>query len=159
VCARDQAAFELLVRRHGPLVWNVCHRLLGNAHDAEDAFQAAFLVLLRKAARLDRSGSVGPWLHGVAYRVALRARSQHEKEKHPLPADPPDPSADTAAPELRRIMDEEVNRLPERYRAPIILCFLQGRTHEEAARELQWPLGTLKCRIVRARERLRVRLT
>ncbi|OAI46951.1 hypothetical protein AYO44_01880 [Planctomycetaceae bacterium SCGC AG-212-F19] len=156
---RDEAAFELLVRRHGPLVWNVCHRLLGNAHDAEDAFQAVFLILLRKASALDRTGTVAPWLYGVACRVALRARARRGRDPIPLMNEPGDHGSSNQTAELRRILDEEVNRLPERYRAPVVLCYFQGRTHEEAARELHWPLGTVKCRIMRAREWLRVRLT
>lgn len=158
VSRRDEAAFELLVRRHGPLVWGVCRRVLGSPHDAEDAFQATFLVLVRRAVSLDRTRPLSAWLYGVACRVALRAREaaarrrQHERaagraeEWHESGAE---------ARDLRRVLDEELNRLPEKYRVPLILCYLEGKTHEEAAQQLGWPLGTLKCRVLRGREQLR----
>jgi RNA polymerase sigma factor (sigma-70 family) len=159
---RDEAAFELLVRRHGALVWNVCRRLVGNDADAEDAFQATFLVLVRRAGGLDKRGSLAGWLYGVAYRVGVRARANlarrrvHERAAA-LPAGAV-VSTDPAARLLREQLDEEVNRLPEKYRVPVVLCYLEGLTHEEAARQLRWPLGTLKCRLTRARERLQRRL-
>jgi RNA polymerase sigma factor (sigma-70 family) len=161
VSRRDEAAFELLVRRHGPLVWGTCRRVLGNAHDAEDAFQATFLVLIRKAASLDRTRPLSAWLHGVACRVALRAREtaarRRERERA---AGRPEACADAAAEtrDLRRALDEELAALPEKYRTPLVLCYLEGLTHEEAARQLGWPLGTVKTRVLRGRERLRGRL-
>lgn len=161
VATRDDAAFELLVRRHGNLVWNVCRRLLGNAADADDAFQAVFLVLVRKAARLDRAGSVGPWLYSVAHRVALRARANRNRQRDRDRLIPPraDEARDPDFGELRELLDAELARLPEKYRAALVLCDLEGKTHEEAARELCWPLGTLKCRVLRGRDQLRARLT
>jgi RNA polymerase sigma factor (sigma-70 family) len=158
---RDEAAFELLVRRHGPLVWSVCRRILGNAPDADDAFQATFLVFVRKAESLDRLGSVAGWLHGVAYRVAVRARANIwrrrclETKVGALAAACSDAAA---AGELRQVLDEELGRLPEKYRVALVLCCLQGKTYKEAAAELHWPLGTLNCRLVRGREQLRWRL-
>jgi RNA polymerase sigma factor (sigma-70 family) len=161
--AHDEAAFELLVRRYGPLVWGACRRLLGNDADAEDAFQATFLVLVRRAASLDRLGSLAGWLHGVAYRVSIRARANAAR-RHAVERKAGESLAPHAAPkpeesDLRAILDEELGRLPEKYRVPLLLCYFQGHTHEQAARQLAWPLGTVKCRLQRGRERLRQRLT
>jgi RNA polymerase sigma factor (sigma-70 family) len=162
VSRRDEAAFELLIRRHGPLVWGICRRILGNPHDAEDAFQAVFLVLIRRAASLDRTRPLSAWLHGVACRVAVRAREttarrrQREREAGQIEASNENT---TESRDLRRVLDEELDRLPDKYRTPLVLCYLEGLTHEEAARQLGWPLGTLKCRVLRGRERLRHRLT
>jgi RNA polymerase sigma factor (sigma-70 family) len=162
VAERDEAAFEVLLWRHGPMVLAVCRRLLRHEQDAEDAFQATFLVLARKAASIGRRQAVGAWLHRVAGRVALRARALAAK-RAAAPAD----AADLAAPEtseplradLRRALDEEVGRLPEKYRAPFVLCYLDGKTNEEAARELGCPKGTVLSRLAWARQRLRERLT
>src|SRR5262249_3171621 len=149
----DEAAFAALVRRHGPLVLGLCQRLLGNTHDAEDAFQATFLVLVRRAGTLDRRGSVAGWLYGVAYRVAVRARAQRERRRaYERQAPPMQPTATVPDPdryEVRQILDEELSRLPEKYRAPIVLCYLEGKTHAEAALQLQWPLGTVRGRVAR----------
>jgi RNA polymerase sigma factor (sigma-70 family) len=161
VSRHDEAAFELLIRRHGPLVWGVCRRILGSPHDAEDAFQATFLVLIRRAASLDRTRPLSAWLHGVACRVALRAREVAARRRQHERAAGRTEECDTHATEacdLRRILDEELDRLPDKYRTPLVLCYLEGLTHEEAARQLGWPLGTLKCRVWRGRERLRYRL-
>jgi RNA polymerase sigma factor (sigma-70 family) len=162
VTRRDEVAFEVLVRRHGPKVLGVCRRLLRQEQDAEDAFQATFLVLVRKAASIGRSQAVGPWLYRVAYRLALRAKVQADKRaarlnNHPDLATvvwPPDPLWG----DLRAALDEEVNRLPAKYRAPFILCYLDGKTNAEAARELNCPKGTVLSRLAWARERLRIRL-
>jgi RNA polymerase sigma factor (sigma-70 family) len=163
VSQHDQAAFELLVRRHGGLVWNLCRRLLGNAADADDAFQATFLVLVRRAASLDRRGSVAGWLYGVAYRIAVRARANGARgrwrERRAASEQASETRVDSAVGELRQALDEELSELPAKYRMPIVLCYLEGKTHAEAASELGWPLGTLKCRVLRARERLRQRLS
>lgn len=163
VSQRDQAAFELLVRRHGPLVWNLCRRLLGNAADADDAFQATFLVLVRRAGSLDRRGSLAGWLYGVAYRIAVRARANGARgrwrERQAAAEQASETRVDSASGELRQVLDEELSGLPAKYRIPIVLCYLEGKTHAEAASELGWPLGTLKCRVLRARERLRLRLS
>jgi RNA polymerase sigma factor (sigma-70 family) len=160
---RDEAAFEELVQRHGPMVMGVCRRVLGDPHDAEDAFQAAFLVLIRRARTIHKQQSVGSWLHGVACRTARKARATAARRRHhesaaatpPAPVDPPDASLN----EFRLIVDEEVLRLPERYRAPFVLCYLEGVTYQEAARILACPLGTLAARLSRARSRLQKQLT
>ncbi len=162
VSQRDAAAFELLVRRHGPMVLGVCRRLLGHAHDAEDAFQATFLALARKAGAIQRGGSVGSWLYHVAYRVALRARAERARRgehEQPVLAEPVSVAEEPGTGELRQVLDEEVNRLPARQRSAFILCCLEGKTGEEAARELRCPPGTISSRLTRARERLRVGLT
>lgn len=160
---RDQAAFELIVWRHGPAVLGVCQRLLARSQDVEDAFQATFLVFLRKAHTIGKHASIGSWLYKVAYRVALQARSRSARETLLDGRDvlvPAPDTADTAAwREVRLVLDEEVTRLPERYRAAFVLCCLQGKTNADAARELGVPTGTVLSRLSRARERLRVRLT
>lgn len=159
---RDEAAFEALVRRHGPMVWGVCRRLLSNHHDAEDAFQATFLVLVRKARSVVPRGMVGNWLHGVAYRTALRARGTaariraREKQVRAMPepeVGPQDPWRD-----LQPVLDEELDRLPAKYRAAVVLCDLEGKTYQEAARLLGWPVGTLSTRLTRGRKLLADRL-
>jgi RNA polymerase sigma factor (sigma-70 family) len=165
VADRDEAAFELLVRRHERLVLGVCRRVLHDPHDAEDAFQATFLVLARKAAGISARDSVAGWLYRVAYRVALRARAgaagRHEHATPDLSAVPAPDDADRAAAwrELRPLLDREVGRLPEKYRVPVILCYLESRTYEEAARQLGCSRGTVSTRLTRARELLRRRLT
>jgi RNA polymerase sigma factor (sigma-70 family) len=162
VRARDQAAFELLVWRHGPMVLSVCRRVLRREHDAEDAFQAAFLTLVRKAAAVGRRASVGGWLHTVAYRIALRARAG--RRPVPLPAEPrPDvsgegPPAALLRAELASALDEEIHRLPDKYRIAFILCQLEGRTAESAARSLGCAPATVGTRLARARDLLRRRL-
>jgi RNA polymerase sigma factor (sigma-70 family) len=159
---RHELAFAELVRRHGPMVLGVCRRLLG-ADDAEDAFQAVFLVLVRKAGSLGREAVLAHWLHGVAYRTALHARGEiarrRAREKQEVPMAAADPLADLEWRDLRPILDEEVQRLPQRYRAPVILCYLEGQSYEEAARQLGCPKGTVAARLARARERLRAALT
>lgn len=158
---RDEAAFASLMRRHGPLVWNVCRRVLVEEHAAEDAFQATFLVLVRKARSVSKRESVRSWLYGVALRVALRAR-QREGLRRVREQSTPPRQADTAAEadwdDMRSILDEEIQRLPEKYRLPIILCYLEGQTNDEAARQLNCPRGTIATRLARAREQLRSRL-
>jgi RNA polymerase sigma factor (sigma-70 family) len=159
---RDQAAFALLVERHGPLVLGVCRRVLGGVQDAEDAFQATFLVLARRAGSIRDPGLLGNWLYGVASRVARKARAalqkrqRHEKQVTLLPSLQA-PLA-TADPDLGPVLDEELGRLPHKYRAALVLCYLEGKTNEEAARLLHWPAGTVKGRLARARELLRGRL-
>jgi RNA polymerase sigma-70 factor (ECF subfamily) len=159
----DEAAFAELVRRHGPMVRGVCRRLLGDTPDADDAFQAAFLVLARKAGAVARPHQLANWLFGVARRTALRARAgaarRHAREG-PL-VDVPAPEAVPAVvwADLRSVLDEEVGCLPERYRAAFVLCHLQGRTTGEAAVVLGCPRGTVLSRLAWARQRLRARLT
>jgi RNA polymerase sigma factor (sigma-70 family) len=159
---RDPEAFADLVRRHGPLVLNVCRRVLGDSHDAEDAFQASFLVLARRAAAVRKHESLASFLHGVARRCALRLRTDLAKRRrHERQAVTPqtDDPADLTWNEVRQAVDEELARLPEKYRAPLVLCYLQGKTQREAARELGWGEGKLRGRLDRGRERLRARLT
>jgi HlyD family secretion protein len=160
---RDQEAelaFGVLVERHGPMVLRVCRGVLADPHDTQDAFQATFLVLVRKARALWVRDSLGPWLHQVAYRTAACARSaiarrqRHERRA----ARPENVVGDEPAAELERLLHYEIDRLPERYRAPVVLCDLEGKSHEQAARHLGWPVGTVKSRLSRGRERLRARL-
>jgi RNA polymerase sigma factor (sigma-70 family) len=163
---RDEAAFELLVWRHGKMVLGTCRRLLRDGPDAEDAFQACFLALARRAGSIGR-GSVGGWLHKVAFRLALRAkalRTKHDTREQPLgdlapPSGTPDPATDAGWREVRRVLDDEVNRLPDTYRVPFVLCCLEGRSNADAARELGCPVGTVESRLTRARERLRIGLS
>jgi RNA polymerase sigma factor (sigma-70 family) len=156
----DQAAFELLLWRHGPMVHGVCRRILRRTEDAEDAFQATFLTLVRKAGSVRRGVALGAWLYQVAYRVALRSRAsvvpREEPASEPAAASTAD---DLAWRELSPVLDEEVRRLPARYRDPVVLCYLEGRTHAEAARELGCPKGTVAIRLLRARKLLQKRLT
>ncbi len=160
---RDEAAFAAIVQRHGPMVLAVCRRLLRDAQQAEDAFQATFLVLVRKAGSLGKPDALGNWLYGVAYRTSLKIKGclsrLHLREQalihEPCAADGLDA---TSLLEMRSVLDQELLRLPERYRSAIVLCYLQGKTHEQAARELGCPRETISTRVMRGRERLRRRL-
>jgi RNA polymerase sigma factor (sigma-70 family) len=158
---RDQTAFELLVWRHGPMVHGLCRRLLRRAEDADDAFQAAFLILVRKARSIANRTSLGSWLYKVAYRVALEVRAREAKHRAaPANAEIADreTAEDVARRDMRRAVAEEVDRLPEKYRLPVVLCYLSGKTTEEAARSLGCPRGTVLSRLASARQRLRGRL-
>ncbi|MDB5349602.1 MAG: sigE 22 [Planctomycetota bacterium] len=159
VASRDEAAFSLLVDRHGAMVWSACLAVLSDVHDAQDAWQATFLILFRRAGSIRRTMSVGPWLFGVARRVSLRARNESRRRQDlaiklaamtPLLADPPESWAD---------LHEEIDRLPALERAAIIVCDLEGVSHEDAARRLSWPVRTVRKRLYRGRDRLRDRLT
>jgi RNA polymerase sigma factor (sigma-70 family) len=161
--AGEGAAFEALVRRHGPMVLGVCRRVLHDEHTAEDAFQATFLVLFRRARALSRQrGSLAGWLYTVASRVALKARADAARRrlKEGQVVDMPRGQAqpEQVWPDLQPVLDEELNRLPEHSRAALVLCYLQGKTNEEAARLLGCPVGTVKSRLARARDLLRGRL-
>ncbi len=160
---RDEAAFAALVAHHGPMVLATCRRILPERADADDAFQATFLVLARKARSIGDPDRLAPWLHGVARRVAVRARSQAAR-RLAVEADGDEPADVAVAPppddtfELRAILDDELARLPAKYRDPLVLCYLEGLTQDEAARQLAWPLGTVRSRLAGGRDRLRSRL-
>lgn len=154
---RDRAAelaFETLVARHGPMVLGVCRRILNDPDDAADAFQATFLVLVQRAPALSVDGSLGGWLHELGRRVALQVRktaARHKARQGGCLERLPAPERDSGLHELRAILDEEIARLPERYRAAIVLCDLDGLTHEAAARRLRCPSGTIASRLARGR--------
>jgi RNA polymerase sigma factor (sigma-70 family) len=160
---REGAIFEAIVHRHGPMVWGVCRRVLRDHHDAEDAFQTTFLVLARKAASVMPREKLGNWLYGVAYQTATKARAMRAKRRAREGQVLETPQAATAPDDLRdelvESLDRELSRLPEKYRVPIILCDLEGRTHREAASQLRWPIGTVSSRLSRARSMLARRLS
>src|SRR5258708_7814044 len=157
--AREEAAFEELVRRHGPMVLGVCRRVLLNRHDAEDAFQATFLILVRKASSIVARETVGNWLYGVAFRTAQKARAaaarRRLKEKQMAK---PEAIEEDVWRELRPLLDQELNRLPDKYREPVVLCDIEGHTRKAAALRLGCPEGTLSVRLARARVLLAKRL-
>lgn len=161
VVDRDESAFAQLVRRHGSLVLGACRRVLGDAHAAEDVFQATFLVLVRKADSLDRRRPLGNWLYTVAYRLALTARANSSRrrtyESRAAQGRPATAESDRTE-ELKAVLEEELHRLPERHRAPLVLCYLEGKTNEQAAQALGWPRGSISRRLAEARDVLRERL-
>jgi RNA polymerase sigma factor (sigma-70 family) len=165
VTRQDEGAFAALLERQGPMVLGVCRRVLHCHQDAEDAFQAVFLVLIRQAASIGKRESVAGWLYRVAYRVAMKAkisaarRGARENRAGPTanPETPPD--TEVLWRELGPILDEELNQLPEKYRAPLVLCYFEGKTYTQAARELGWTRGTLSGRMAQARDLLRNRLS
>jgi RNA polymerase sigma factor (sigma-70 family) len=161
IAERDEAAFAALVRRHGPMVLGACRRILGNHHDTDDAFQATFLILVRRARSVVNHQAIGAWLHTVACRSAQQARVRNMRRQHrerqvdPLPA----PAIAPAEPhDWQPVFDQELNRLPEKYRAPVILCDLQGQPRRDAARQLNLAEGTLSSRLSRGRRMLAARL-
>jgi RNA polymerase sigma factor (sigma-70 family) len=160
---RDSSAFEALVSRHGPMVLGTCRRMLSDPLDVEDAFQATFLVLARKAGSIQDADRLGPWLHGVARRVATRSRALSGRRKSLERQGGEEPSFESPdlleGFEVREALDEELSRLPEKYRAPLVLCYLEGLTHDEAAAQLRWPVGTVRSRLAGGRDRLRAALT
>jgi len=164
IAQRDETAFEALVQRHGRMVLGVCQSFLHNSADAEDAFQATFLVLVRGAGAVRKRNSLSSWLYGVACRTSLRLRTtaarQRSRDKQVAAmskADFTDTTADSH--DLLPVMNEEVNRLPAKYRAPLVLCYLEGKTTDETAQELGWPRGTVSIRLTRGRDLLRTRLS
>jgi RNA polymerase sigma factor (sigma-70 family) len=165
--SESQAAFRSLVERHGPMVLGVCRHVLNQHHDAEDAFQATFLVLARKGSTIRNRRVLAGWLHEVAYRMANKARTRAVQRRAlereglamlPPAIEPDNQSQEAAWNELRPVLHAEVERLPEKYRIPVILSYLEGKTNEEVAELLEWPVGTVKGRLSRARELLRSRL-
>ena len=160
---RDETAFAAIVRRHGPMVLGACRRVLHDWHAAEDAFQATFLVLARRARSIARPDLLGNWLYGVAYRTAVRAKANAARrnayERQAMPMLTAEPTQEVAWREVMAVLDEEMNRLPEKYRAPLVLCYLEGCTNEEAARQLGHPTGSMSGLLSRGRELLRKRLT
>ena len=171
VCEHDEAAFELLVWRHGKMVYGACRRILTDSHLAEDAFQATFLALARRASSIRANGSLGAWLHRVAYRMALHLRSDalsrasretslnSVTEFASITGSSADPSATAEWRDICLVLDEEVNRLRDCYRLPIVLCYFRGMSNAEAARELGCPVEAIESRLSRGRQRLRAGLT
>jgi RNA polymerase sigma factor (sigma-70 family) len=164
---REDAAFAALVERHGPLVYRVCRRVLSDTNDADDAFQATFLVLVRKGASLKQPERLASWLYGVASRTAQKlkvraaVRSKYEREAGDMPttSNPENSKVENLTlHELRVILDEEIGKMPEKYSLPLTLCYLEGKTNAQAATQLGWPEGSISRRLSKARELLRSRL-
>lgn len=163
IARRDESAFAALMQRHGPMVLGVCRRVLRDPHDAEDAFQATFLVLARRAGSITNPDALAGWLYGVAYRTSLKARGavqrRRGRETSGVAADHPDNAgAGDQAHKTAVALHHELNRLPSKYRVPLVLCYLEGMSNDEAAAQLGCPVGTLRSRLSRARQRLRVKL-
>lgn len=164
---RDPHAFELLLKRHTGLVWGVCRRIVRHDQDSEDAFQATFQTLAQKADSIKVASCLSSWLYRVAYRIAVRVRSKAVKhqqietsiEEEPLDSRTTQALAETIWRDVRVLIDDELQQLPEKYRLPVILCYLEGQTYQEAARQLGWTSGTFSTRLKKARELLRSRLT
>lgn len=164
-CNDDHAAFEAIVVRHGPMVMGVCQRALNDVHAAEDAFQATFLVLARSSHSLRKENSLASWLHGVAHRTALKARAKTAVRQRHEQTQWSNSSRVSASPEtvledgdLKKVIDAELSRIPSKYREPMVLCYLEGKTQQEVAQFLGWPTGTVATRISRGREMLRSKL-
>src|SRR6516164_5799813 len=160
---RNATALAALVQRHGPMVWGVCRRVLRNDHDAEDAFQAAFLVFVRKAGSIVPRQMVANWLYGVAHQTALNARTAASRRKGRERQVAEMPESAVAEQDLwhdlKPILDEELSRLPDKYRSVVVLCDLEGKTRKEAARQIGVPDGTIAGWLARARVMLAKRLT
>ena len=160
---RDESAFEAILYRHGAMVRNVCRQILFDPNDVDDAVQSVFLVLVRKARFIHIEGSLGPWLYTVAGRVAARARANRrarwarECQTRELPEASYSPTEGSS--EIPRVIHAELSRLPERLRAPLVLCYLEGLTHDLAARQLDCPVGTVRSRLARGRNLLHRRIT
>src|SRR5262245_53789525 len=159
---RDETALAAVVRRHGPMVWGVCRRVLPDYHDAEDAFQATFLVLVRRAAAIASPELLANWLHGVAHQTALKARAttakRRARERQLTRMPEPAATEPDLWPDLQPLLDQELSRLPDMYRVAIVLCELEGKTRKEAAGQLGVPEGTLAARLARGRALLAKRL-
>ncbi len=163
---QDDVAFAFLVERHGPMVRGLCQRMLRDPNAVDDAFQVTFLILVRKAASLGKPELLANWLYGVAFRTALNARTQaarrshHESEAAAMspPSMPPSSAPADSRQELLAALDEALESLPEKFRAPLILCYLEGKTNEQAAQILGWPTGSISARLARGRAMLRDRL-
>ena len=162
IARREGAVFEAVVRRHGPMVWGVCRRILRDHHDAEDAFQATFLVLARRAASVVPREGLANWLYGVAYKTSLKAKAVRAKrrgrEVQAVAVPEPEAGRTEERDELRDVLDLELSRLPDKYRTPVLLCDLEEKTHQEAADQLGWPVGTVSGRLSRGRAMLAKRL-
>jgi RNA polymerase sigma factor (sigma-70 family) len=161
-------AFRIIVERHGPMVLGICRLVLDQEVDAEDAFQTTFLILARKVASIRNRAILATWLHEVAYRTAVKVRLSLVRRRFlerqsvsmmPSRIEPDRQQQDAAWNELRPVLHDEVRRLPEKYRIPVILSYLEGKTNDEVAELLHWPVGTVKGRLSRARALLRSRLT
>lgn len=158
----EEAAFAALLYRHGPMVWRTCQRILRHRHNAEDVFQATFLTLARRAAAIRKRASVACWLHGVCYRLAHRLQAELAR-KPPVTAgeadsSTPDPTNQACMNEVQAALDDELARMSEKYRLPLVLCYLEGKTRDEGALHLGWSLSTLKRRLERGRQMLAARL-
>src|SRR5262245_52742065 len=162
ISRRDSAALAALVRRHGPMVWGVCRRLLGNYHDAEDAFQATFLVLVRRTGSIASPELLANWLYGVARQTALKVRAttgkRRQRERQVTEMPEPVMSEQAVWDDLQPVLDQELGRLPDKYRIALVLCDLEGKTRKEAARQLGVPDGTLAARLARGRVMMARRL-
>src|SRR5262249_44505159 len=160
--SHEERAFATLMKRHGPMVFGVCRGVLRQLEDAEDVFQATFLLFARKARSIRKQESVASWLHGEAYRLAVRAKAQRilrrvqERKASAMPKI--GPSLDEAWAEVQPVLHEEMEKLAEKYRSALVLCYLEEKTHEEVARVLGCPLGTVRSRVSRARKLLQERL-
>ena len=155
---RDPVAFEAIVVRFGPMVLTVCRQMLRDANDVDDAFQATFVILIEKAGGLKQPDRLGPWLYGVAHRVASRTRRRRRQEGLPRKLEGRRAGQDPAEVEELAALHDEIQRLPEKYRLPIVLCCIEEETHDDAARRLGWPVGTVHGRLSRGRDLLRGRL-
>jgi len=162
VAKKDPEAFRELIERHGAMVLTICRSILREPHDAEDCFQNVFLTLARRANTIKQLDTIAPWLHRVAVRVARRARArawERRTREMTRPESRAENPARLADPTVIPLLRDEISQLPDRYRLPVILCYLEGKTNQEAARQLQWPVGTVKGRLSRARQKLKDRLS